>query len=132
MKQSKIFLQFLDTGIFPCAVCFSVGLSHEEIMQHFKKVKAKDWSEVFKDEGELVKSTQYLSMKRILKGKTYFAIVITRRFNFSDWDMVMLAHEILHTCQFMLPELLDRNREYECEAYLHSHLMTQALKHLRK
>ena len=58
-------------------------------------------------------------------------IIFIKIFDFSDWSMCTLAHECLHITQFMLPEILDRNREYECEAYLHTHIMEQALNKLR-
>lgn len=63
--------------------------------------------------------------------KTFFFIIIPR-FDFDDDDcFVKLAHEIVHICQFFLPDVLNRNTEIECEAYLHTHIMRQALKKLR-
>lgn len=137
MKKSKPLLTWIDAGIFPCKIMLSVGFDYSTINKHLTKVKAFDWKMGISQDKELIEGGTCFSLKRTVenkktgKGVTYFYVIITRLFDFSDWDMVMLAHEILHTCQFMLPELLDRNREYECEAYLHSHLMTQALKLLR-
>jgi hypothetical protein len=32
----------------------------------------------------------------------------------------------------MLPDMLNRNQEFECEAYIHTHIMQQTLKVMRK
>ena len=51
-----------------------------------------------------------------------------------DWDpknpynIVTLAHEVLHLCQEYLPIFLDRDEEHEAEAYFHTHLMTKIIK----
>lgn len=131
-KKSKKIIQCLNSGIFPCKVMFSVGFTYKEIVAYLKKSKANDWAEAIKDDEAHVNGGKYHSMRRYYNGATYFYVIITRQFDFSDWDMIMLAHEFVHTCQFMLPDILNRDNETECEAYLHTHLMTQALQHLRK
>lgn len=60
-----------------------------------------------------------------------FYIYIGEEFKFTDYEYCKLAHEVLHICQFLLPDFLDRNREFESEAYLHTHLMEQCLKAIR-
>jgi hypothetical protein len=51
-----------------------------------------------------------------------------------DWDpknpynIVTLAHEVLHLCQEYLPIFLDRDEEHEAEAYFHTHIMTSIIK----
>jgi len=60
-----------------------------------------------------------------------FYIILTEEFDFSDYAYCKLAHEVLHICQFILPDILNRDREYECEAYLHTHIMMQCLNQIR-
>ena len=75
-------------------------------------------------------------MQRIVikdgKDKTFYFIIFMEVFDFSDWHYIKLAHECLHICQFFLPTVSQREQEHECEAYLHTHLMQQALNALRK
>jgi hypothetical protein len=138
MKGKKVVQHMagIDTGIFPCRILFCHGFSYDEIMGKLKKQKAPDWVAGLADDKALIDGGRCFSLKREVENKqnqkvTLFYIIITRQFDFSDWDMCMLAHEVLHTCQFMLPDILDRDREFECEAYLHTHIMTQCLKILR-
>ena len=132
MKRSDKIIETLNTGIFPARVCFCVGFTYKEIIAHLKKAKAEEgWIKAIEGDESHIGSGQFHAMKRTYKTATYFYVIIIRTFDFSDWDMIMLAHELLHICQFLLPDMLDRDREYESEAYLHSHLMTQALKYLR-
>ena len=59
-----------------------------------------------------------------------FRIIILKH----DWDpknpynIVTLAHEVLHLCQEYLPKFLDRDEEHEAEAYFHTHIMTSIIK----
>lgn len=59
-----------------------------------------------------------------------FRIIILKH----DWDhknpynLVTLAHELLHVCQEYLPIFLNRDEEHEAEAYFHTHLMTKIIK----
>lgn len=138
MKSDKM-IYWLDTGIFTATVMFSVGYKYEEIIAYCKKKKAIGWDIAISQDSDrrLIESGNAFGLKRTLEntktGKTvtYFFIILTEQFDFSDWAMVTLAHECLHICQFMLPDMLDRDREYEAEAYFHSYLMTECLKRLR-
>jgi hypothetical protein len=135
-KQTQL-IRWLNDGIFPVHILFSVGFSYDEIIKHCKKLKANDWVTGLSQDKQLIDSGTCFGLGRTIEntksGKEVhlFYIIITRHFDFSDWDMVMLAHEILHICQFMLPKILNRDNEIEAEAYLHSHIMTQCLKELR-
>lgn len=129
-------LQYLDTGIFPATVLFSCGFTYEEIIKLLKKSEAKDWLDGFQG-GETKQIMEcWCAMRRDIENtktgekKTMFYIIIDG-FDFSDMDYCKLAHEVLHICQFFLPDALDRNKEYEAEAYLHTHLMKQCLNHIR-
>lgn len=136
-KKQKQIIRWLNAGIFPCHILFSVGFSYDEIIKHCKKVKANDWETGISLDKQLIDSGTCFGLKRTIENEKtgkhtlLFYIIITRQFDFSDWDMIMLAHEIVHICQFMLPDILNRDNETEAEAYLHSHIMTQCLKELR-
>lgn len=137
MKNSYKVIKWLDTGIFPAPVMFSCGFSYDEILKHLKKLKAEDWLLGLQDNRNLIEGGNWFGLQRILENtktgekKWLYYIIIKPSFNFSDDHYLKLAHEVLHICQFMLPDILDRNREYECEAYLHTHIMRQCLECLR-
>jgi len=129
-------LHTLDAGIFPFKVMLSSGFTYDEIIKELKKQKCDQWALGLRDDKEFIGGGKNFALHRNINHpkngeSTFFYIIFIEPFNFSDWSMCKLAHEVLHICQFMLPLMLDRNREYECEAYLHSHLMEQALKKLR-
>lgn len=136
MKSNR-HIKWLNGGIFPCMIMFSVGYKYDEIIAFLKRRKYNDWLAGLSDDKAAIDGGKYFSIKRTVKNEkkhevTLFYIIITRQFDFSDWDMCMLAHEVLHTCQFMLPDILNRDREFECEAYTHTHIMEQCLKIMRE
>jgi len=136
-KKTYKVLHWLDTGIFPATVMFSCGFKYIEIMKMLKQKKAEHWISGISEDKALIENGNYLALKREIENlktkecKTLYYIIINEDFNFTDYEYCKLAHEVLHICQFFLPDCLDRNREYECEAYLHTHLMQQCLKILR-
>ncbi len=126
----------LDAGIFPYKIMLTAGFSYDEIIKELKKQKCDQWALGLRDDKSLVESGKNFALHRTISHpkhgeSTHLYIIFIDPFDFSDWSMCKMAHEVLHICQFMLPLVLDRNREYECEAYLHSHIMEQALKKLR-
>lgn len=130
-------LSWLDTGIFPATIMFSCGFKYDEIVKLLKQKKAHDWFSGIADEKGFIDSGNYFAFKRIIENtktgqrKTMFYIIITDQFKFTDTEYCKLAHEALHICQFFLPDCLDRDKEHECEAYLHTHIMSQCLSVLR-
>lgn len=138
MNQSDKIIHWLNSGIFPASILFSVGFTYDEIIKYCNKVKAHGWTLAISEDKELLNSGKNFALKRtVTNNKTgkevdYFYIIFLERFDFSDWSMCKLAHEVLHICQFMLPDILNRNKEFECEAYLHTHIMEQALKIMRQ
>src|ERR1700689_1401008 len=129
VKQYKI-IHWLNTGIFPDDILFSIGFSYEELIKTLKKIKANGWAIGIERDKDLIERSTFIAMKREYintKGKTItnFYIIIKNKFPFTDYSYSCLAHEVLHICQFMLPDFLNRDREYECEAYLNTHLMIQ-------
>lgn len=131
--------KFIDTGIFPATVLFVCGYNHDGIMKMMTSYKKNDpWREGIRHEKTLIDNKDYWGhgMRRTIETiktgkKTQVFYIIIREFNFKDEEYIRLAHEILHICQFFLPDVLERDREFECEAYLHSHLMRQCLEALR-
>lgn len=147
-KPTKLkVIDFLNFGIFPGTVLFSVGNSYSELVETIEEEYTagrweaesghKLWSLGISDDEKLLTSGTYFALKRELENKkenlekTLFYIIITEQFTFTDYEMCKLAHEITHLLQFHLPTILDRNREIEAEAYTHTHLMMQCLKILR-
>jgi len=130
-------LHWLDTGIFPASVLFSYQFEYDEIISLLKQKRATYWKEGILDDKELIDGGTYFGLRRTHENlktgveKKLFYIIIKEEFKFTDYEYCKLAHEVLHICQFMLPAILNRDREYECEAYLHTHLMYQCLKAIR-
>ncbi len=139
------FIEFLNLGSFPGHVLFSVGFSYEELLIQIeknytsKKWVAKDgcqeWLLGIKGDDHLKKGS-YWAASRTLEHPEFgvrdlYYIILAKPFDFSDNHMCILAHECLHICQYYLPDVLDRNKEHEAEAYLHTHLMRQCLEYLR-
>lgn len=141
VKQNKISYKiqyFLNTGIFPATICFNCGFTYDEIISVLKKKKANEWILPIENDKSLIDSGKNFALARTMvntktgKEVKFFYIILIDRFKLTDYEMCILAHEILHICQFMLPAILNRNKETECEAYLHTYLMEDILKILRK
>ena len=139
MKEQKIIktMQWLDMGIFPGSTVFICGFDYDEIMSLFKKKRATQWWTGIENERSLIEKGNYFGLYRSIeniktkKEVNLFYIIIREQFTFTDEEYCKLAHEVLHICQFFLPPILNRDREWESEAYLHTHLMRQCLKALR-
>lgn len=133
-KPAKKIIRYLNTGIFPATVLFSMGFTRDEIVLHTKK--HGQWA-VGIENDPVINDKNWLGLRRDIEHtktgetKTHFYIILPNQFDFSDEDYIKLSHEVLHICQFMLKDFLDRDREFECEAYLHSHLMRQCLQEVR-
>lgn len=145
-KKSKIkIIDFLNMGCYPGTVLFSYQFSYDELLfQINKNYKSKRWTDekpfwsigISDDKSKIDNGNYFALYREIYNTKTkeekhLYYIILKKEFLFTDWDYVMLSHEILHICQFFLPDILDRNKEIEAEAYLHSHLMQQCLKIIR-
>lgn len=129
-------IQWVDTGIFPATIMFIHRFEYDEVMAHLKKTKAVKWHMGLSESKSLIDGGEYFGLKRTVfkkgeKDVELFYVWLKKPFLFTDWCYCKLAHEVLHICQFLLPAFLDRDREYECEAYLHTHIMEQCLNHLR-
>lgn len=130
-------LRWLDFGIFYGGILFCHGLTYEEILSDLTKVKVKNWKEALEYSNKCKAISDWCAFKTSFKPdgeseeKHFYFIIIKNQFDFSDDHYTKLAHEVLHICQFSLPDYLDRDREYECEAYTHTHIMMQCLKSIR-
>ena len=135
--QLKV-LHWLNTGIFPATILFSHGFSYDEINKMLTQKKASDWKLGISNDKKLIDGGKNFALHRTIFRKStdeneveLFYIIFRDCMTFTDYDYCKLAHEVLHICQFLLPDILNRDREYECEAYLHTHIMQQCLKSLR-
>lgn len=103
----------LNFGTFKGYVAMHVGNSHERFM----KALNKEWRDVVNNEVDLEYTKEcfdlgaWTAMMRMHNGRTYFFLILTTPFDFSDYAMVKLAHEIVHLCQFRLRKILDRDVE---------------------
>ncbi len=141
-KSSAKYMASLNFGIFPGYCLFTCGFTVPEILSYLDKSSLSKEDNTWKDAvstvaDRILKDNPPYQVDKIVskdtsgKLKVYYILYIRDKFDFSDLSMCCLAHECLHLCQFYLPDILDRNQEHECEAYLHTHLMTQALSVLR-
>lgn len=136
-KKSPKIISWLDMGIFPPTILFSCGNSYDELSAYLKKVKAKDWLRCIEDMEKDFADVEYFALHRYLENtktvhkKHFYYIFIKPRFGFTDYEMVKLAHEVLHVCSFALENILSISREYEAFAYSHSYIMDHCLQLLR-
>lgn len=132
-ETERKLITYLNFGSFPGMIQFSVGFSFDEIMDIQKDQEdGQEWMQALAVDRETFSfGGKYFAFKRELDGYQYFYMVFTEPFDFSDESMIILAHEIVHLCQFRLTGTLDRNAEIEAEAYTHSHIMRQCLNALR-
>ena len=133
-KDLKI-IEWFNFGCFPGYWVFIQNFSHKEVMKHLKKQKAKGWIATLDDEklftGYPRAGRRDVKFESDDKSKAYYFIIMPDGLNTKDSeDLIILAHECVHICQFYLPDLMNRDEENEAEAYLHTHLMRQVIEHL--
>jgi len=136
VKKSKKVLGILNMGIFPTDILFCNGFAYEEIVKELEAQKCNEWVFGIKmHEQLLTNGGDWCALRSSInehgRDVLYFYIILKTPFRFEDEDYCKLAHEVLHICQFFLPLVLKRDNEYECEAYLHTHIMRQCLKLMR-
>jgi hypothetical protein len=132
MSKKKRELQYMSTlymGIYPGHVLFTCGYKINEILDDLKERGFTEWHDGIAENN--LKDDQWYALKRVVENNKHKPVtlyyIIIPSFDRTDYDYCKLAHEVLHICQFHLPDILDRNREWESEAYLHTHLMQQCL-----
>lgn len=137
MADKKV-IGFIDCGIFPGDILFACGMSHAEIVKYLSKSGDKEWISGLSEYqiriddnlsmGDAICVTVENQRTREIRHLQY---IILTKFNFSDYHYCILAHEVLHICQFYLKDILNRQNETEAEAYFHTHVMSQCLELLR-
>jgi hypothetical protein len=136
-KKTKPIICWINHGVYPGSTMFIYKKSHDEVCKHLKKLKAIDWLVCVENDELMLKPEQWFCGRRVFynsktkEERTLFFIRIATEFYFNDRAYVTLAHEVLHLCQFFLPDLMDRNKEIEAEAYFHTYMMEQCLKAIR-
>lgn len=128
-KPHKL-IQSLNHGIFPGFTMFIHRFTFDELMIEL----SGEWKAGIENDRDFIEKTEYAAMHRTIKRgdrdvDLYYIYI--KDFNFSDYAFCKLAHKCLHITNFFLMDVLDRNREFEAEAYFHTHIMSQAIKHLR-
>lgn len=132
MKTKKVSLiTTVDFGILSGKICFSCGYSFKEMRKVFKEQKCKEYLKAIKDEDDEWGDTVGVCWERKVNGCTLYFLCLKDPFKFTDQEYVTLAHEVLHVIQFRLNGVVNRDREVEFEAYLHSHIMDKILHKLR-
>ncbi len=124
-------IKWLDCGIFHGAVLFSVGFEYEKILAQCKKEKANDWicavqakEDMYRNAFGFCSVVTIENPRGIEKRMPIIHLKNAFVWNNAEHHKV-LAHEILHLCQFYLPDFIGGRHENECEAYFHSHIMKQ-------
>lgn len=132
--SSKKGIATLNAGIFYPKVLFCYKYEYDEILKELKKQKQFGWitafechKYLFEENARCFAAYSRIPDNKMEQGVLYYFIILRDEFKFKDIDYCKLAHECLHICQFILPDFLERDREIEAEAYLHTHLMTQGL-----
>lgn len=116
----------LNHGIFHGATMFVIGGTAKEAVE--KLEPDNEWIEPLKDvSDENFQNTNGVCSFREVNGVKYYFIFLHKGFDHKPESYVTLSHEILHLCQFLLPDFINRDVEHEAEAYFHSHIMSQCL-----
>lgn len=141
MKKSAAVrtLGFIDNGCYFGNVLVNVGYTKQEVIDWLISRQnnpkgINEWVEVLKQTEIIEKSLAQCSVQEWHNGphmKIMPIIWFKNPFSFTDKEMVILAHEIVHLCQMYLADYLRRDREFEAEAYYHSHIMQQCLNLIR-
>ncbi len=141
MKKAKrtCVLEWIPMGMFPGFLMLNYQFTHKELLKILeKKEDAETWYVAVEDEEHRVNNI-WCAMHRELENSettettNCFTLNIPETFDFNNhYHYCMLAHEVLHICQFYLPDVLDRNKEHEAEAYFHTYLMDSILKLIKK
>lgn len=133
MKKETGFITWINTGtIGEIAICLTVNLPYDRIIKHLKG----EWLEGFCFKGtakECLENGSWLARIVNIESRKYLYIHIPQKVNLKNPDhMVKLAHEVLHICQFYLPSFLNRDMEYEAEAYTHTYIMRQIISKIKE
>lgn len=138
MRINKVVkcIEFLNFGSFPGTIMFVMGFSYDELLKTSKRKKYKEWIAGIEDDQfkGLYNQGSWFAMKNTIEhSKTkeqktlYFVCLPFDVFMGKPYDYCRLAHEVHHIVAFHLKDILNRNEEFEAEAYTHTHVMYQCL-----
>lgn len=130
-KKVRPFYEFIDTGIFPAFICIANGYTIEKLAEGLKEYRYDLWHDALVSHESDDSDSDAIVIERTYKGKRYYFMILKHSFDFSDYHYTVLAHEVLHLCQFILRRLLNRDDEIETEAYLHTYIMSKYLENCR-
>lgn len=124
---------FIKGGSFPFEICFTVNMSVKEVRKRLEDGSHdEDWAKAFDCDDSFFNGSWGISLERKVGDFYYYFLSLHNGFRFSsDYDYCKLAHEVLHICQFALPKFMDRDVEFEAEAYTHTHIMDTCLDIMR-
>lgn len=129
--------EYIPFQVYPGGVCFTMDFLYEDLLDSFEKEDLEEWRIALEDIGPDMYKNWFCS-KRVLENpdgheRTFFFLNIPCQFDFLDMNhYCMLAHELVHLCQFYLPDVLDRNVEHEAEAYFHTYMMETILRIIKE
>lgn len=123
----------INMGIFQGEIFFSCGYNVKKLRKALDRSGNKFYAKGLKKVSKITGAGAAVRSKYKFKGKkvTTFYVILPDEWKWTDDQYVTLAHELIHIIQYKLPPILNRDNEYECEAYTHTHLMTQVLNKLR-
>lgn len=135
-RDNKKVLTWITNDTFPLTVMFSMGYNdYEELLKEVSRREGKiisgpGYKDVIEVHRDKIITADYLATKtefennKTKKERFFYTIHVRDRINLANpLHLTYLAHECLHICQYFLPRVLDRNKEHEAEAYLHTFLM---------
>lgn len=138
MKKPGRFIHTIQAGSFPAVILFSHLYSYEQILRILENpVWELGWRSGISSAEDMkkIKDSKAITLSRSVQNGDhvtyYYYIILQHQFDFADWAMVELAHEVVHACQFIFPRILDMEREIEAVAYTHSYIMEKCLRCLR-
>jgi hypothetical protein len=122
-------IEWIDFGMFPGGLLFIQGFKYKEVVKHLKKEKANEWLIPFQRQEDIFEDGRWTTVRCVDEGRESYFIILPDACDLTNLDhVVSLAHECLHICQLFLPQLaINRDEEYECEAYFHSYLMKKII-----
>ena len=107
----------------------------EAATKKLKRANNKGWQLFLDDIKDDALSAEFalgMAFKRKNAHGIYYGLFM-RGFDFNNPKYhTALAHEIVHLCQYHLPDFMHRDLEHEFEAYTHSHLMDQFYAEIKK
>lgn len=129
-RKTKV-ITTLNFGCFPGYLLFTAGYSVEAVRKHLKKQKSDPgWYRAIAQD-EFNDNLGYAFRRSVVsktgKSTDYFYVILKEPFDWEPESYIMLAHEFVHILQFYCPLIMNRDNEIEAEAYLHTHLMRQAI-----